>query len=569
MQAAFSTKLNRFVNSAGETHYANVSAPRFPAVIAPLVTGIVALDDYHPKHTRTLTRTVPSVVLGQGYQNLGPTDFQVIYNLLPLYAQGFSGQGQSLAVLETSDLYNTGDWLAYRRVFGLTKRFPLGTLSTVHPSSAVANCVPPGVETAEREATLDSEVTTAAAPNAAILVASCANTSGDSGLNIALRNLLYSPNPPAVVSISYGNSETVMSPAGKQEVNLLYLQAAAEGISIFVSAGDGGADGYYNDRGTPGTHGISINGLASTEWNVAVGGTDFQDQYFGNTADYWYPTNLPILQSARSYVPEIPWNGSCASELFAAYNGFSHSYGVGGLCNSPTVPPHLLTGLTGGGAPSGCGTGFPSIPGVVSGTCAGYPKPSWQEGLVGIPPDGVRDVPDVSMFASAGAWGHGVAICFSDPNLAGSPCTEYFGISGGTSASAPLMAAIQTLINQGTGQHWGNPNPVYYALARNQFGPNGNAACNASLGNQVSAECAFHDVTQGDIIVTCTPGSPNCYAPSGAIGVLSQSTSSYIPAFPAQTGWDFATGIGSVNGANLLRFWSSAVASLPSLSGQP
>ena len=75
----------------------------------------------------------------------------------------------------------------------------------------------------------------------------------------------------------------------------------------------------------------------------------------------------------------------------------------------------------GSGGPSGCALGTPFIPGVVSGSCKGYAKPSWQSGVVGIPNDGVRDIPDVSLFASNGLWGHYYVICYSDPGKWWSP----------------------------------------------------------------------------------------------------------------------------------------------------
>ncbi len=117
------------------------------------------------------------------------------------------------------------------------------------------------------------------------------------------------------------------------------------------------------------------------------------------------------------------------------------------------------------------------------------------------------------------------------------------------------------MINQYTGTAQGNPNYVYYRLAAASFGKTGNGACNSSLGNGVSSACIFYDVTTGDIDSPCSPGSPNCYAPTGTIGVLSTSTSFYVPAYPAGTGWDFATGLGSINAYNLVTAWNSAVPS--------
>jgi subtilase family serine protease len=147
--------------------------------------------------------------------------------------------------------------------------------------------------------------------------------------------------------------------------------------------------------------------------------------------------------------------------------------------------------------------------------------------------------------------------CYSDTDFGGVPCsTGLFG-AGGTSFASPIVAGFQSLVNQFTGSAWGNPNPVLYSLARTEYGASGKASCNSSLGNAVSSGCTFYDVTLGDNDAVCVAGTPNCYAPSGALGVLSTSTSSYHPAFTTTTGWDFATGIGTINANNLVKNWSS------------
>jgi hypothetical protein len=120
------------------------------------------------------------------------------------------------------------------------------------------------------------------------------------------------------------------------------------------------------------------------------------------------------------------------------------------------------------------------------------------------------------------------------------------------------MAGIEALTNQVNGGRQGNPNPGYYRLAAQQFDSSINASCNSSLGAGMARTCIFHDVTTGDIDVPCLSGSPDCYAPSGQYGVLSTSKTSYEKAYAAATGWDFATGLGSVNAYNLVNEWSGA-----------
>jgi subtilase family serine protease len=418
------------------------------------------------------------------------------------------------------------------------------------------------------------EWASAAAPNATIELASCADTRTNFGGFIALQNLLASSNPPAIVSISYGEAETQNGQAGNAYINSLFATAAAEGVSVFVAAGDEGA-ASADSGATSATHGISVSAYASTPNNVAVGGTDFGDAYLNDVNTYWNTTNGTYFNSALSYIPEIPWNGSCASQLLATALGFSTAYGSNGLCASTTAQSDgLLEVAAGSGGPSNCATGTPAQSGVAGGTCKGYVKPSWQN-VAGNPADGVRDIPDVSMFASNGIWGHYYVVCYSDPgrNRGGSPCTgapsNWAGF-GGTSVASPVMAAVQALIDQKMNGRQGNPNATLYSLARSAFGTAGNGSCNSSNG---AGTCAFHDVTLGDMDVNCSLGTPDCYDPGGSTGgsgrqhrggfgggsggggVLSTSTSSYQPAFGTSTGWDYATGLGSVNVYLLLTDW--------------
>ena len=167
--------------------------------------------------------------------------------------------------------------------------------------------------------------------------------------------------------------------------------------------------------------------------------------------------------------------------------------------------------------------------------------------FIGNPNDGVRDLPDVSMFAANGVWGHFFVFCYSNPAGGGVPCTgdpsNWVG-AGGTSFVAPILAGVQALVNQRWGHFQGNPNYAYYALANGEYGRRGNASCNSTNGT--SKFCTFHDVTLGDMDVNCR-GNVNCFLPSGTNGVLSVSSKKDKPAYAAAPGWDFATGIGTLD----------------------
>jgi hypothetical protein len=511
----------------GQAHIANMSDPQIPAALASTVAGVVSLNDFRP---RPMLKQRSPYTVGNGYALVAPADLATIYNFNPAFAAGISGQGQTIVLIEDTDVYSTADWNTFRSVFGLATAYPQGSLAQVHPASARNNCTDPGYNGDDIEAALDVEWASAAAPSAAIQLASCADTYTNFGGFIALQNLLNaSGTPPAIVSISYGESESYQGASYNAYISSLYAQGVTEGVSIFVSSGDEGA--ASSDADEPyAVSGITVSGFTSTPYNVSVGGTDFGDTYQGAQATYWNSANTATYGSALSYIPEIPWNDSCASVLIGDYNRTLPVYGSGGLCGQG----YNLTTASGSGGPSGCGSGAPDTPGVVSGTCAGYPKPAWQSGLIGNPSDGVRDIPDVSLFAANGAWGHYYAFCFSDPS-AGYTCTgapDTWAGAGGTSFAAPIMAGVQSLVNQASGTRWGNPNPSYYSLAQTKYGSGGSASCSSALGRAVGAHCIFYDVTPlpllyagtgsgGDIDVPCL--GVNCYAPSGTYGVLSTS----------------------------------------------
>jgi subtilase family serine protease len=552
---AFGTSIHSILVD-GVPHIANVTDISVPAALSPMLIGPLSLHDFRP-HNRHM-RQVPALSNGPGGELVTPGDLATIYNFSPLFSAGLTGKGQTVTVVEDTDLYAKSDWRIFRSVFKLD-RYSSGSLSVRHP-----DCPAPGINPNgdDIEAALDVEWSSAAAPDAAIVLASCQQTSTTDGVTLAMTNLINGDADTKIMSVSYENCETLNTPPGNQYYNTLFQQAAMQGISVFVAAGDMGATdcaGFTN--GT--TYGIGVSGWAGTNYNIAVGGTDFADKYLGQAATYWGSTNGPNLANAQSYIPEQGWNDTCGSTTFTAFEGFATNYGSSGLCNSAIGSGYLIIG-GGGGGPSSCAFGTAPASGVVGGTCKGRPKPYWQTGVAGIPNDGVRDLPDISLYASDGMiWGRQYAICFSDPNNFGTPCVgtspadvaAWAPGGGGTSYGTPIMAGLQALINQRTGSAWGNSNTVLYPLAALQNDLGGLNACNSTLGNKINPFCVFNDITLGDIVQNCVPGSANCFAPSGSVGVLSVSSSAYQPAFLAGRGYDFATGLGSVNAANLVFAW--------------
>lgn len=591
----------------GETYIANSSDPKIPVALAKAVAGPVYLHNFKPKAMHEKIRDAHidpksgamvdhDYTNGGGYETIVPWDLAKIYNITPLFTAGISGQGMKIVVVEDTNQWNcnptnqlgacsssTSDWAIFRNTFGLGK-YPSGNLSQSNPGTTTTNhCNAPstgsgypagsGINSDDVEASIDVQWASAAAPNASIINAACANPSGGFGGLTAIQNILQHPNADNVniISMSYGESEAQTGATLNAAFNTTFQQAVTAGIGIFVSSGDELA-ASAGDR-----DGIGISGWMSSQYDVSVGGLDFADNYLGVASSYWNATNNVFYGSAKSYIMEQPWNDSCAGTLLSHYATGSYiTYGAGSFCQTNSS----YRNATGGsGGPSGCATGAPSVSGVVSGTCAGYAKPSYQSGhlgsMAGLVNDNVRDTPDVSLMAANGLWGHYYLICYTDTTRSGvsnggiPSCTAVQPVDwpgyGGTSVSSPIMAAIHSLVVQHKGSLQGNPNPRYYALATTEYGPSGSTTCDSTLGNGVANSCIFYDITLGDIDAYCIANRNgtyyNCYHPGTVSGVLSTSNSAYQPAYPtgpqppfqtSSRGWDFGSGIGSVNAYNLV-----------------
>jgi subtilase family serine protease len=548
----FHAEIHRYsVN--GKQHIANSSTPKIPAALASVVAGVVSLHDFMPKPLLVKPKSnfsfyckgCPDGFNGTEQYDEAPADLATIYNVTPLYKakKPITGKGVTVVVLEDTDVQDK-DVATFRKAFGLTAYS--GTFSQIHPGPG---CADPGNNGAEGEAALDSEWAGAVAPDATVHLASCADTTTNFGAFIAAQNLLDEAVPPAIMSLSYLECEADIGPGpnGNGYVNGLWQQAAVEGVSVFVAAGDNGAAGCDDfDTATYAVGGIAANGLASTPYDVATGGTDFLDTSENDNAKYWTTSNSADGKSAKSYIPETPWNDSCAGSVLYEYLGYTNPIT---FCNNPngTAPLDIIAG-----------SGAPSFV---------YPKPYWQQGTYGMPNDGARDLPDVSLFASNGFWDHAILLCMSDAAQGGAPCDyskpiDVFNNSaGGTSFTAPQFASIQALIDQKAGGRQGNPDPVFYDLAKREYGSAANPstgrieACNSSKGTVESSTCIFHDITVGNNDVVCY-GTANCYDPNpNGYGVLSTSDSKLHVAYPAAAGWDFTTGLGSVNVTNLVNAW--------------
>lgn len=433
VNAAFHADMAQF-RVRGATHIANAADPSVPAQFAAAIAGIAGLDDLHssPAHT-------PVAAFAAGSANyLAPADVATIYDTAPLVQQGTDGAGATIAVLARSNLL-PGDVAAFRSSFDLPAQAP----------KVIVNGPDPGTskEADLEETELDAEWSGATAPGASIDVVASASTQTTDGILLSAEYAV-DHNVAPVIAVSYAECEADLSPAGNAAYNALWQQAAVQGISVVVAAGDSGAAGCDDPTEPVATLGRAVNGLCSSPYSLCVGGTEFASQ----SAQYWATDNGASGGSALSYVPETAWNESGANS------------GQGGL-------------WAGGGGASTI-----------------YARPDWQ------PASGAwREVPDVAL---AGAQRNGYLMWLHGAQVA----------TSGTSVSAQVMGGVAALLVAQRGQRQGNLAPLLYAEA-------------------AAHPAVFHDILSGDNSV---PG---------------------VAGFAAAPGYDPATGLGSVDAAQLFAWW--------------
>ncbi len=554
VRSAFHTEIHNYMLQ-GQLHTANVSDPQIPAALAPVVAGPISLNNFPVKsHFHRVGTFQKSLKTGETKPlfsfpdcapafcyGLGPADFATIYNTAPLLSgtPKIDGTGQTIAIVGESNI-NAQDVIDFRNIFGLPQNFS--------SSNIILNGPDPGLNGSEGESDLDVQWAGAVAPGANIEFVTSAPTETTAGIFLSAVYIVEN-NLAGVMSESFGGCEQQIGTLN-QFHNTLWEQAAAQGITVMVSAGDGGSAGCDNfDTAQTASRGLGVSGFASTPFNVAVGGTDFDQINTWN--QFWSNSNTSTTQaSALGYIPEIPWNDSCGQ------------LGISG-CASPQQG--LLNIVAGSG-------GVSTI----------YGKPSWQSGT-GVPADGHRDVPDVSLFASNGFDNSFYILCQIDVTTIGGSCNlsefQYtFQGVGGTSASTPAFAGIMALVNQkqasvqNPAPRQGNANYVLYQLFKKQT--NATPALNCNSSATASSACTFYDITHGNSAlangasgnndVPCKAATTNCSTKTGSTnGVLVTTASPTTPAYSTTTGYDLATGLGSVNAANLVNNWGS-VTFLPS-----
>lgn len=512
LETAFATPLHHYATKSGP-RMATPAPPSVPAALSDLVAGVVGLNSLrfqsnaraHLASSDELASPTPEASICDGAgpctYTLFPADVATIYNLGPLADLGLDGRGQTIGIIARSNVSNA-DVRVFQERSGLALKDPVVEIPTdgVDPGPAATACEnedcedPSEAVLDQMEATLDVQRAGSVAPGAKVKLITSGTVDNVDGVWIALDHAIDAePVPAQIISLSYGLCEEVAGSGFTAILDDAFAQAAMQGISIFVSSGDGGVAGCAPAFGTPGPEEpISTNVLCSSGHAICVGGTQYN--YRSDPNRFWNRSNDANYGSARSYIPEGAWNeplGADGSTRMAA---------------------------TGGGV------------------SRWIPTPAWQKG-VGVPGRQGRYTPDLSLSASTQNGYFTCLAAMGGSCVRGADQRFNFMMMGGTSASAPTMAGIAALLNQHVGHPQANLNPRLYRLA-------------ADPANGV-----FHDVTVASSgVAACDPDLPSLCnnaspGPNGPRGGRR--------GFIVGTGYDLATGLGSIDATRLVTQWQA------------
>ena len=505
---AFGTELHYYkVN--GKQLVSVSSDPMIPTALAPAirsVRGLFTIQE-HPTHFVTpMVSSQPNLTIPSGntnYHFIAPGDFATIYDL----PAGVTGAGTTIGIVAEAHT-DQADFTNFKSLTGSTFPNPTEVIPTAFggvdpgpaytsPPSCGSNC---DLMDYQGEATLDVMRAGSVAPGASLLLVVASAASG--GIYDDALYIVQSTPPPAqVMTISFGACELEGGSSGVDDWDSLFQQAAAEGISVFVSSGDSGASGcdaaFVAPPASP--YPNSPNYICSSSFATCVGGTEFNDST--NSSTYWNSNNGVNLASALSYIPEGAWNEPLTSG------------------STPQVA------ASGGGASSYINT------------------PTWQTGT-GVPSARAgRYTPDVAFSSSAhdgylGCFAAGDGSCVNGAN--GTP----FVVFSGTSAAAPGMAGVAALIDQQSGSAQGNLNPSLYSMA-------------------AGTPAAFHQVSVVSSGVsncsTATPSMCNNSAP-GPTGLTGGQAGYQLG---ATGGYSEVTGLGSLDVGQFISGYTNTGSSKP------
>jgi hypothetical protein len=502
VESAFGAPLHYFrANSDTVTHFAPAGDLTVPAALSNVVLAVGNLSSYRPRPHVILKPAYTSSLSGS--HHVTPKDLATIYDINSLYSAGYTGLGQTIAVVGETQVVPS-DISNFQTAAGV----PINTPNLMYVPNSGTQGIDNNQTGDEAESDLDLEYASSVAYKATIDFVYTGNAVNQGVFQSVIYAIQQDLAP--IITISYGTCEPDLGTYYFNYYESYFQQAAAQGQTVINSSGDNGSTGCYGD-GTPTSNQeqLAVSYPSSSQYVTGLGGTEFpaadvtaaSPVTAGTT--YWAgatSTSTDDIGSALSYIPEQAWNDDSSAAV-----------------------------SSGGGLSSG-GGGISTL----------SARPSWQSGVTGITAGNFRLVPDVSLNSSPNNAGY--LYCSSDTaaiGFAGS-CTNGFRVSsaytnstgltiaGGTSFAAPIFAAMLAIINQAKGYTTGQGliGPTLYSLA----------------SNNATYAVAFHDINVANNGNNCTAGSTYC---SGA------ATGSYL----TTAGYDEATGLGSVDLAKLVSVW--------------
>jgi subtilase family serine protease len=427
IETVFRTEMHHF-SVKGESHFANSVEPSVPSALGDVVLGVHGLSNFRPKarvrrDPSFATSAKPNFNFSGSTHFMSPDDWTTIYDVKALYAAGFDGANQTIAVAGQTDV-NNADLDAFRTAAALPARTSANFVRQLVPNTGAATVFTGDVG----ESSLDLEWSHGVAKGAKILFVYTGNDQNSNvfdAFTYAIDN-----NLAPILSMSYGNCEQNLPPAFLTSVQQLTQQGAMQGQTVAAASGDFGAADCDTSPGLPAQGGLGVDIPGALPYVTSVGGTGFNGD-LANPANFWNSSNNGANGSAKSYIGETTWNDVA-----------------------------LVNALSAGGG----------------GASILFSKPSWQTGT-GVPNDGARDVPDIAL--AAGPNHDGYMLCVNDPQASPPqlPCSNGFldstgvpDVAGGTSFGAPAFAGIVAILIQKTGSRQGNINPALYAVSAANVG---------------------------------------------------------------------------------------------------
>ena len=492
--SAFGAPLHRYTLN-GENHIAPSADLTLPASLAGIVSDVRGLSDYRPHaHVR------------KGDGAAFKPDFTSSQT-----SNHFLTPGDIAVIYDIKAAYSAG-YNGTGQTIAIMGQSAINTTDITNFQTAIGHTTKaPNVILVpntgnsqiysgdESESDLDLEYASGVATGATVdfvYVGANATASVFDSLTYAIQN-----RTAPILNISYGECESALGQAQYTTLNATLQQAVSQGQTIVSAAGDdGSSDCYSTGQSASSSEQLAVDFPSSSQYVTALGGTEFPSSAVASTSSVYFQaaSGSDVVVSALSYIPETVWNDDSAASI--------------------------SSGLSAGGGGASMYT----------------PTPSWQNtsvpGISTTPTN--REVPDIALDASPNDAPY--AYCTSDNTAwasgqAGS-CTaglrdsssQDLTVAGGTSFAAPIFAAMVAIINQAKGYTYqGLVNPTLYSLA----------------SNPTTYASAFHDITSGNN--ACTIGVTYC-------GTGGQTTD-----YAATTGYDEASGLGSVDLNNLLTAWPS------------